>query len=172
MDAWHRQYQVKRRKYSRKTTFWGTSRWLNWHKTKNIVKSKKATYRFREDMSWNIIGRFGRFLRMFGDMQTGLKKRFRCRKDQNSATIPCDPRAVISLIVTHYQAQFTEIIRFGSVCAHTCRGMSIDRSGRSSLRDRPPARFRCSSRELADRSYLPRCGKRGDCLQIGEKNNE
>ena len=40
-------------------------------KTKNIVKSKKATYRFREDMSWNIIGRFGRFLRMFGDMQTG-----------------------------------------------------------------------------------------------------
>ena len=129
MDAWHRQYQEKRRKYSRKTTFWGTSRWLNWHKTKNIVKSKKATYRFREDMSWNIIGRFGRFLRMFGDMQTGLKKSFRCRKDQNSATNPCYPRAVILLIVTHYQAQFTEIIRFGSVCAqsHTCRGMSIDR---------------------------------------------
>ena len=30
-------------------------------------------------------------------------------------------------IVTHYQAQFTEIIRFGPVCVHTCRGMSIDR---------------------------------------------
>ena len=99
---------------------------VNWHKTKNIVKSKRATYRFREDMSWNSIGRFGRSLRMFGDMQTGLKKSFRCRKDQNSATNPCDPRAVISLIVTHYQAQFTEIIRFGSVCAHTCRGISID----------------------------------------------
>ena len=93
------------------------------------MKSKKATYRFREDMSWNIIGRFGRFLRMFGDMQTGLKKSFRCRKDQNSATNPCDPREVISLIVTHDQAQFTEIIRFDSVCAHTCRGMSIDLGG-------------------------------------------
>ena len=103
------------------------------------MKSKKATYRFQEDMSWNIIGRFGRFLRMFGDMQTGLKKSFRSRKVQNSATNPCDPRAVISLIVTHYQAQFTEIIQFGSVCAHTCLGMSIDRSGRSSLQRRSAA---------------------------------
>ena len=104
------------------------------------MKSKNATYRFQEDMSWNIIGRFGRFLRMFGDMQTGLKKRFRCRKDQNSATNPCDPRAVISLIVTHYQAQFTEITRFGSVCAHTCRGCrSIAAAGARFAIGRRPA---------------------------------
>ena len=90
-------------------------------------------------MSWNNIGRFGQFLRMFGDMQTGLKKSFRCRKDQNSATNPCDSRAVISLIVTHYQAQFTEIIRFGSVCAHTCREMSIAGGQRPELASRSAA---------------------------------
>ena len=176
VDAWHRRYQVKQRKYSRKTNFLGgTSRWLNWHKTKNIVKSKKVTYRFQEDMSWNVTGRFGRFLRMFGDMQTGLKTKFSMPKRPKFRDKSMRP-ARRELADRHPLS--SSIHRDHSIRLRLCSYLpgDIDRSpaasGQSSLRDRPPARFRCSSREPADRSYLPRSGKRGDCLQIGEKNTE
>ena len=53
-----------------------------------------------------------------------------------------DRRWELDCEMSHYQAKITEIIRFGSVCAHTGREMSIDR--RTSLRR--PACFRCSSR--------------------------
>ena len=110
-------------------------------------------------MSWKKIGKFGWFLRLFVDMQTGLKKSFWRQKDGNFATNPCHARATISLIITNCQAQFTENIRFGFVCTPTCREMSID--SRTSRR-RLPA-FGVRQRELRlgiFRSKVPKVSRR------------
>ena len=61
----------------------------------------------------------------------------------------------------------TSVLILAGGCRSIAGGQRPELASRSAA-----ARFWCSSRELADRSYLPRCGKRGDCLQIGEKNNE